>query len=108
MKFDNFYHPHSKKTDSFPFLSLYGQPKPTFRPHLKIQLFDVPLSLILADGMLTLCILAKAKLDEKEYWRKERLLEVKHLLGYFNLLNRSCREMNTLREPIIERNYILN
>ena len=45
------------RIDGFPFLSIYGQPYLTFLFPLILLLFDVPVVLLLEDGMCYLCIL---------------------------------------------------
>ena len=45
------------KADGFPFLSIYDHPYPTFKPNLHILLLDVPVSLLIVDGMFRFFIL---------------------------------------------------
>ena len=42
-------------------------------------------------------------IDREGHWKRRRLKEAAHMLGYVDLLSRPSIEMNTIWEPIIEK-----
>ena len=42
-------------------------------------------------------------IDREEHWRRRRLKESAHMLGYSDLLSRPSIEMNTIWEPVIKK-----
>ena len=42
-------------------------------------------------------------IDREEYWKRRHLKEAAHMLGYVDLVSRPSIEMNTIWEPIIEK-----
>ena len=42
-------------------------------------------------------------IDRKEHWKRRRLKEATHMLGYVDLFHRPRLEMNTIWEAIIEK-----
>ena len=42
-------------------------------------------------------------IDREEHWKRRRLKEAAHMLGYVDLLRRLSIQMNTIWEPINEK-----